>query len=75
MKIKLQDFYLIMETQNKIRQRDLEELAQEKIFDELNNSKILVTGATGLIGSEIVLSLLCANRLKNLKIKVILYKN
>ena len=71
MKIKLQDFYLIMETQNKTRQRDLEELAQEKIFDELNNSKILVTGATGLIGSEIVLSLLCANRLKNLNIKVI----
>ena len=33
--------------------------------------RILVTGATGLIGSQIVKALLCKNRLKNSNIKVI----
>ena len=61
----------MFETKNTIRQRDLEELAKERIFEGFAGKTILVTGATGLIGSEIVLGLLCANRLKNLDIKVI----
>ena len=60
----------MFETKNTIRQRDLEELAKERIFEGFAGKTILVTGATGLIGSEIVLGLLCANRLKNLDIKV-----
>ena len=61
----------LFETKNSIRQKDLEELAREEIFDSFKNQTILVTGATGLLGSEIVLALLCANRLKNLNIKVV----
>lgn len=61
----------MFETKNSIRQKDLEELAREEIFDSFKNQTILVTGATGLLGSEIVLALLCANRLKNLNIKVV----
>lgn len=61
----------MFETSNKIRQNDLEELAQNNIFDEFDSKSILITGATGLIGSELVLGILCANRLKNLNIKVI----
>ena len=60
-----------METDNKIRQRDLEELALSDIFDRLSGETIMVTGAAGLIGSEIVLGILCANRLRNLDIKVV----
>jgi dTDP-glucose 4,6-dehydratase len=60
-----------METNNKIRQIDLEEIVQNPIIDEFKGKTVFVTGATGLIGSEIVLSLLCANRLKNLEIKVV----
>lgn len=59
------------ETKNKIRQTDLEELANDGIFENFKNQTILVTGATGLIGSEIVLGLLCANRIKNLNINVV----
>ena len=51
--------------------RDLNELAQDDIFEGLNNSAVLVTGATGLIGSEIVLGILAANRIKNLNITVV----
>lgn len=48
----------MFETKNKVRQRDLEELIQNPIFNKFRGSSVLVTGATGLIGSEIVLSLL-----------------
>ena len=61
----------MIEVENKIRQKDLEEIANSEIIKEFNNRTVLISGATGLIGSEIVLSLLCANRLKNLNIKVI----
>lgn len=59
------------ETNNHIRQKDLEELVQNKIFKFFDNQTIMVTGATGLIGSEIVLAFLCANRIKNFNTKVI----
>ena len=61
----------MFETANKIRQKDLEELAQNRIFDEFDSKSILITGSTGLIGSELALGILCANRLRNLNIKVI----
>lgn len=61
----------MFETNNKIRHEDLEELANEKIFEEFAGKTVLVTGASGLIGSEIVLGFLCADRLKKLNIKVL----
>ena len=61
----------MFEVENRVRQNDLNELAQDGIFEGLNNSTVLVTGATGLIGSEIVLGILAANRIRNLNIKVV----
>lgn len=61
----------MFEVENRVRQNDLNELAQDDIFEGLNNSTVLVTGATGLIGSEIVLGILAANRIKNLDIRVV----
>ena len=40
------------------------------IFDEFRNQSILITGATGLIGSGIVDVLLMANSIKNLNTRI-----
>lgn len=61
----------MFETANKIRQEDLNKLANDLIFEQFANETILITGATGLIGSEIVFACLCANRIKGLNIKVV----
>ena len=61
----------VFETENKVRRQDLEALVSEGIFDDYKSSAIMVTGATGLIGSEIVLAALCANRIKGLNIKIV----
>ena len=51
--------------------RDMEEIANQKVFYEtLKNSSVFVTGATGLLGSQIVMSLLCMNRLRGSKIRI-----
>ena len=52
-----------------VLQKDLEWIADKE--ENLHDCTILVTGATGLIGSQIVKALLCKNRLKNTNIKVI----
>jgi len=52
---------------NKIQLKDMQQFA--KTFDlaeELQNSKFLITGATGLIGSTLIYCLLTLNR-KQLK--------
>ena len=49
---------------NKIRQKDLEELIQNPIFKEFKNCTVMVTGATGLIGSEIVFAFLLYGGIK-----------
>lgn len=56
-------------SKDKILQEDLEWIANKE--KNLENCTILVTGATGLIGSQIVKALLCKNRLKNSNINVI----
>lgn len=63
----------MLESRNRIRQQDLEELACEDVFKSFGGKTVLVTGATGLIGSEIVLGLLAASRLNGLKIKVVAF--
>lgn len=53
-------------------QEDLEFVANSELqFELLYNKTILITGATGLIGSQLVNSLLCMNRIKNANIKVL----
>ena len=59
---------------NSIFEADLLEIANSKIidFEKLKNQKILITGATGLIGSILVKSILLKNKMSNLNIKLIL---
>ena len=58
--------------ENKILLQDLEELAGNTEFLEgLGNSRVLITGATGLIGSQLVMALLQMNRAYKSGIRVI----
>ena len=58
--------------EDQILQEDLEAIAASEVpFAELNNKTVFVTGATGLIGAQIVKALLCANRLNDTHISVI----
>ncbi len=53
-------------------QEDLDYIANSSLpFGEIYNSTVLVTGATGLVGSQIVKALLNMNRVKNAGIRVI----
>lgn len=56
---------------DKIFQEDLDYIAQKVDWNELKNSTVLVTGATGLIGSHIVKSMICSNRKNNTGIHII----
>ena len=53
-------------------QEDLDYIADSDLpFEELYHSNVLVTGATGLVGSQIVKALLNMNRLKSAGIRVL----
>lgn len=53
--------------------QDLELIAKSELpFDEIYNSTVLITGGTGLVGSQITKALLTMNELCNANIKVIL---
>ncbi len=57
-----------------IIQEDLENVVNCGIdFESMNGKTVFVTGATGLIGSQLVKAVLCADRLKNLSIRVLAY--
>lgn len=58
------------ESLDKILQEDLENISKNFEYSKLKNSNILITGATGLIGNQIVLELLYLNRVHNLSINV-----
>ena len=47
-------------SEDKILQEDLDFIAESNIpFEKLNNSSILITGGTGLVGISIIRALLC----------------
>ena len=57
---------------NKILQEDLERAAALDLpVEALRDARVFVTGATGLLGSQMVKFLLCLNRLKDYHITVI----
>lgn len=57
-----------------ILQEDLENVSNHFPFSsELSGKTVLVTGATGLIGSQLVRALSCMNRLHNTGVKVIAF--
>ena len=59
---------------NKILKNDFEEILNSKYVDweSFKNTRILITGSTGLIGSLIVKSILYANKVKGTNINLIL---
>lgn len=60
-------------TDNHIMQEDIERAASSGAvdWDKLKGKTVLVTGATGLIGTQLVMTLLYANKQKDLGLKVI----
>lgn len=55
-----------------ILQTDLEEILKEDIpFDKFDEKVVLITGATGLIGSQLVKLLACISRKRNINIHVL----
>lgn len=57
-----------------ILQEDIETVVKSGYcIDKLKESTVLVTGATGLIGSQLVKLLMCFNSIKNLKIRIIAF--
>lgn len=62
-----------MEFKTKIEKSDTEEIVNSTFlnWNFFKNSAILITGATGLLGSQIILSLLYANEIFNTNIKIL----
>ena len=60
-----------MKLNNKILQEDIEILAEKHDWTYLYNSYILITGATGLIGQQLIFLLLHLNETKNANILII----
>lgn len=58
--------------ESSLQQEDIEQIANGKIdLSHFKNSKIFITGATGLVGSMLVKTFLCCNRIRNLNLQVI----
>lgn len=58
--------------ENAVLQEDMESITAGTCpLQELSGCTVLVTGATGLIGSQVVRALACANRVRGLSIRVL----
>lgn len=55
-----------------ILRQDMEEIAgDENLSDHLKNSTVFITGATGMLGSQVVWALACMNRMENCNIRIV----
>lgn len=63
----------MLESFDKIIQQDIEEIVYNfgDNFKQLKGKTVFITGGTGLIGSQIVKTLACLNRIKQMNIKII----
>lgn len=69
-----QSIMILESPDNKVLQEDLERIAESGIpVDKLREKTVFITGATGLIGSQIVKALACMNRLYDSHIQVLAY--
>ena len=60
-----------MEIEDDILRQDIEEIAKiSQLTERLRQKTVFVTGATGLIGSQIVLALACMNRVSDAKLRI-----
>ena len=61
-----------MESENDaVLQDDLEAIANSDLqFEKFKNATILITGGTGLIGSQLAKALVACNRIRNLNSKI-----
>lgn len=57
---------------NKIIEEDTIEIIEKINYEDLKNSTVLITGASGMIGSYIVNTLITLNNIKNSNIKIII---
>lgn len=58
--------------ENKVMQEDIESLVNSDLpVQRLEGRTVLVTGATGLIGSQMVYLLACYNRMRSLNVRII----
>lgn len=65
---------IIESADNRIIQEDMEQIAAEFASENrLNGTTVLVTGSTGLIGSQVVKALACINRKSRKNMKIIAY--
>lgn len=62
-----------MNTANEILREDMAAVLRMPCipWEKLTDSRVLITGATGLIGSNILQTLICANGVKNLNVKIL----
>ena len=62
----------ILESVDSVLQNDLDQFAQEfPLSAQLRDCSVLITGATGLVGSALVRALACLNRTYGLNIKIL----
>lgn len=65
---------MLESVENKVLQNDFDSLAKSNTpFSKLDGKTVLVTGATGLIGSQFIKSIACYNRVNNTNIKVVAF--
>ena len=58
--------------ENSKQQEDLEKIVESNLnFERYDDSTIFITGATGLIGSSLVKTFLCVNRMKGTNIHIV----
>lgn len=57
---------------DRVMQREIESIVEDYDFSGLADCSVLVTGATGLLGSHMVRTLACANRMKKANIRIYL---
>ena len=63
---------MLLESENDaVLQEDLDRIANSNLpFGKLKDSTVLITGATGLIGSQLAKALAACNRIRNLNLKI-----
>lgn len=62
------------ETEDFVYQNDLETIANSDLpIEGLRSKTVLITGATGLIGSQLTRALACINRIHNAHIRILLF--